>query len=89
MLQVCEDAPVQLEGGGDLSRGTGRPSDVLVPRLLLLFKSPFEEAKCAAVKIMNLLAGSVPSAVADNLDTCAFLKLDMEVGRARPSPNPI
>ena len=83
---------MQLEGSGDLGRGTGRPSDVLVPRLLLLFKSPFEEAKCAAVKIMNLLAGSVPSAVADNLDTCVFLCLIVQnllggfgVGRARPN----
>ena len=48
-----------------------RPSTVLVPHLLNLFKSPHEDCKCLAVSIMNLLAGGMPHAVAGHLDTCA------------------
>jgi hypothetical protein len=48
-----------------------RPSDALVPRLLALFGSPVEDAKCLAVAILNLLAGGMPQALADNMATCA------------------
>ena len=50
-----------------------RPSNVLVPRLLALFGSPYEDAKCLSVSIMNLLAGGSPSALAEHMDRSAAL----------------
>jgi hypothetical protein len=75
--QVCEEAPGQLEAEVPLGPKAERPSDALVPRLLALFGSPVEDAKCAAVAILNLLAGGMPQALADNMATCA-----------RPAPRP-
>ena len=70
--QICEDAPVQLESEVATEAGTAqRASKMLVPRLLALFSSPYEDAKCLAVSIMNLLAGGAPSAVVEHMDTCA------------------
>ena len=70
-MQICEDAPVQLES--EVATGepgtSQRASKMLVPRLLALFNSPFEDAKCLAVSIMNLLAGGAPSAVVEHMDT--------------------
>ena len=71
-MQICEDAPVQLESEVATEPGTSqRASKMLVPRLLALFSSPYEDAKCLAVSIMNLLAGGAPSAVVEHMDTCA------------------
>ena len=67
-VQICEDTPVQLES--EVPGAPDRPSSVLVPRLLRLFDSPHEDAKCLAVSILNLLAGGMPNAMAANLDTC-------------------
>lgn len=61
-----EDAPVQLDT--PVPGAPEKPSNVLVPRLLKLFDSPYEDAKCLSVSIMNLLAGGMPSALTDNLD---------------------
>lgn len=74
--QICEEAPVQMESevpmqGSAGQVGSERVSAVLVPRLLALFGSPYEDAKCLAVSIMNLLAGGAPSALADHMDKCA------------------
>lgn len=64
-MQIAEDTAQQLE-----SEIAGqRPSDVLVPRLLSLFKSEHQEAKCLAVAIMNMLALKMPAAVTDSLET--------------------
>lgn len=71
LCQICEDTPVQLES--EVPGAPDRPSSVLVPRLLRLFESPHEDAKCLAVSIMNLLAGGMPHAVAANLDRCSHL----------------
>lgn len=68
-MQICEDTPVQLES--EVPGAPDRPSSVLVPRLLRLFESPHEDAKCLAVSIMNLLAGGMPHALSANLDRCA------------------
>ena len=74
MVQICEEAPVQLESEVPTEpAGTSqRPSNVLVPKLLALFSSPYEDAKCLSVSIMNLLAGGAPSAVADQMDRSAY-----------------
>ena len=65
-------APVQLQRQMATEAGTAqRASKMLVPRLLALFSSPYEDAKCLAVSIMNLLAGGAPSAVVEHMDTCA------------------
>ena len=48
-----------------------RPSGALVPRLLVLFKSEHQDAKCLAIAIMNMLAVKMPAAVTDHLDQCA------------------
>lgn len=66
VLQIVEDAAQQLEA----KVGGQRPSEVLVPRLLLLFKSEQQDAKCLAVAILNLLALKMPAALADSLDMC-------------------
>jgi hypothetical protein len=61
---------VQLESEVAMEPGTSqRASKMLVPRLLALFSSPFEDAKCLAVSIMNLLVGGAPSAVVEHMDT--------------------
>lgn len=63
-LQISEDVPGQLE-----AEVSGRRCiDELVPRLLALFKSQHQEAKCLAVAIMNILAIRMPAALAENLD---------------------
>lgn len=41
---------------------------VLVPRLLALFKSEHQEAKCLAVAVMNILAVRMPATLAESLD---------------------
>ena len=61
-----EDAAQQLE----TKVGGQRPSEVLIPRLLLLFKSDQQDAKCLAVAILNLLALKMPAALIDSLDMC-------------------
>lgn len=66
LYKICEDTPVQLES--EVPGAPDRPSSVLVPRLLRLFESPHEDAKCLAVSIMNLLAGGMPHALSANLD---------------------
>lgn len=71
--QICEEAPAQLEVEVPLGAKAERPSNALVPRLLQLFGSPVEDAKCLAVSILNLLAGGMPQALADNMETCAPL----------------
>ena len=57
----------------ELPGAAERPSAVLVPHLLNLFKSPHEDAKCLAVSIMNLLAGGMPHAMAQHVDMYAPL----------------
>ena len=47
----------------------GKPSGVLVPRLLHLFASPWEDAKHLSVSTLNLLAASMPTALAENIET--------------------
>ena len=75
-MQICEEAPAQLEVEVPLGGKAERPSNLLVPRLLALFGSSVEDAKCLAVSILNLLAGGMPKALADNMETCArFLAL--------------
>ena len=58
----------------ELPGAAERPSAVLVPHLLNLFKSPHEDAKCLAVSIMNLLAGGMPHAMAQHVDMYAPLE---------------
>lgn len=70
-MQICEEAPAELEVEVPLGGKAERPSNLLVPRLLALFGSPVEDAKCLAVSILNLLAGGMPKALADNMETCA------------------
>eukprot|EP00884_Botryococcus_braunii_P019984 jgi/Botrbrau1/666/Bobra.0161s0050.1 len=70
LYKIVEDTPVQLETS--VPGAPEKPSNVLVPRLLKLFDSPYEDAKCLSVSIMNLLAGGMPSALVDNID--AYLK---------------
>ena len=65
-LQIAEDTPVQLDS--EVPGAADRPSAVLVPHLINLFKSPHEDAKCLAVSIMNLLAGGMPHAMAQHVD---------------------
>ena len=72
-MQICEEAPAELEAEVPLGGKAQRPSNLLVPRLLALFGSPVEDAKCLAVSILNLLAGGMPKALADNMETCARL----------------
>ena len=60
---------MQLES--PVSAGGKRASELLVPRLLALFGSPHQDAKCLSVSIMNLMAGGMPQALADNMDLCA------------------
>ena len=81
--QICEEAPVQLESEVPVEpEGTSqRPSNVLVPKLLALFSSPYEDAKCLSVSIMNLLAGGAPSAVADHMDRYAPGQVPPSVAR--------
>jgi hypothetical protein len=64
-VQLESEVPIEPTGTSQ------RPSNVLVPRLLALFSSPYEDAKCLSVSIMNLLAGGAPSAVADHMDRLA------------------
>ena len=64
--QIAEDTPVQLDS--EVPGAADRPSAVLVPHLINLFKSPHEDAKCLAVSIMNLLAGGMPHAMAQHMD---------------------
>ncbi len=73
MAQICEEAPVQMESEvpSEPAGTSQRPSNVLVPRLLALFASPYEDAKCLSVSIMNLLAGGSPSVLAEHMDRCA------------------
>ena len=68
-MQMESEVPVR--GAGGQPGGSERVSAVLVPRLLALFGSPHEDAKCLSVSIMNLLAGGAPSALADHMDKCA------------------
>ncbi len=72
-MQMESEVPVLRGAGGSAAGGSERVSAVLVPRLLALFGSPHEDAKCLAVSIMNLLAGGAPSALADHMDKCACL----------------
>lgn len=64
-LQIAEDAAGQLE----TEVAGQRPNTVLVPRLLALFKSEHQDAKCLAVSILNMLALKTPQALEDSLDT--------------------
>ncbi|KAK9804853.1 hypothetical protein WJX72_008726 [[Myrmecia] bisecta] len=66
LFKICEDAPLQLER--EIPGVSQRPSDMLIPRLLKLFQSPVQDAKCLAVGIMNQLAGGMPNALAENMD---------------------
>ncbi|CAL8464616.1 g4151 [Coccomyxa elongata] len=70
LYKICEEAPVQMESEvpSEPAGTSQRPSNVLVPRLLALFGSPYEDAKCLSVSIMNLLAGGSPSALAEHMD---------------------
>ena len=70
-MQMESEVPVPGPAGQGQA-GSERVSAVLVPRLLALFGSPYEDAKCLAVSIMNLLAGGAPSALADHMDKCAL-----------------
>lgn len=63
LLQISEDAPAELE----TEVAGQRPSDAFVPRLLALFKSEHQDAKCLAVAIVNLLALRMPHALSGNL----------------------
>jgi len=45
-----------------------RCSDTLVPRLLALFESEHQEAKCLSIAIMNILAVRMPDALTEHLD---------------------
>ena len=76
-LQICEEAPIQMESEvpSEPAGTSQRPSNVLVPRLLALFGSPYEDAKCLSVSIMNLLAGGSPSALAEHMDRWAFSQI--------------
>lgn len=59
-----EDAAAELE----VKVGDQRPNDVLIPRLLELFKVEHQEAKCLAVAVVNMLAVQMPGALVNSLD---------------------
>ena len=66
LAQICEDSPQQLERPVRALNSTS--SNALVPCLLTLFRSHNAEARCLAVACLNLMAGNMPTALADALD---------------------
>ena len=65
-LQVCEDCPAQLQA--EVPGLAEKPVQVLMPRLLSLFKASSVGLRVQAVTIVNLLAEAVSQAIGAYLD---------------------